>query len=360
MLHVFFGKDSFSLRERLDELRSSLDDGMLASSTVVLDGRRTSLAEVTAACDTVPFLAAHRLVIVEGLLARLAGAGRGRRGGRGPSAETAAWLPLADYVDRMPPSTDLVLIDGEVQGENPLRDALRGKGEVRDFRPLAQRAVPDWVRSRARSLGLTLTPGAVRLLADFVGNDLWALAGELEKLSVYAGGRAVGEEEVRALVTAVRETSVFPLVDAIVEGRPAAAVRLLRQVLRQESGVPYVLAMIQRQLRHLAIAREMMDAGASGRRIGEVLRLRDFALDRLLGQAPRYPPQRLRAAFRRLLEADLQIKRGIYHDELALELLVHDLAEATARGRSLGRAGIRLDGVDRVVAGDGVTGVHLG
>jgi DNA polymerase III delta subunit len=106
------------------------------------------------------------------------------------------------------------------------------------------------------------------------------------------------------------------------------AVRLLRQALRQESGVPYVLAMIQRQLRHLAIAREMMDTGASGRRIGEALRLPDFALDRLLEQATRYPPQRPRAAFRRLLEADMQIKHGIYHGELALELLVHDLAAA--------------------------------
>lgn len=133
---------------------------------------------------------------------------------------------------------------------------------------------------------------------------------------------------MRALVTAVRETSVFALVDAIVEGRPTAAVRLLRQMLRQESGALYILAMIQRQLRHLGIAREMLDAGASSRRIGEALRLRDFALEKLLEQAPRYPPARLRAAFRRLLEADLQIKRGIYDAELALELLVDDLAAA--------------------------------
>jgi DNA polymerase-3 subunit delta len=300
---------------------------MLASNTVVLDGRKTSLAEVTAACDTVPFLAACRLVIVEGLLARLAGTRRGRRGAKGPSAETAAWLPLADYVDRMPPSSHLVLIDGEVKGENALMHALKGKGDIREFRPLAQRAVPGWIQSRARSLGLTLSPRAVHMLADFVGNDLWTLAGELEKLFVYAGGRTVGEEEVRALVTAVRETSVFPLVDAIVEGRPAAAVKLLRQMFRQQSNASYVLVMIQRQLRHLALAGEMINAGASSRRIGEVLRLREYALDRLLGQAPRYPPPRLRAAFRRLLEADLQIKRGIYHDELALELLVHDLAE---------------------------------
>ena len=337
MLHVFFGEDSFSLRQRLNELRSSLDDdGMLASNTIVLDGRRTSLAEITAACDTVPFLAAHRLVIVEGLLARLAGAGRGRRaqtggrpaGGAGPSADTVAWLPLADYVDGMPPSSHLVLVDGEVKGGNPLLDVLKGKGDVREFRPLVQRAVPGWIQSRARSLGLTVTPGAVRLLADFVGNDLWILAGELEKLSVYAGGRTADEEDVRALVAAVRETSVFPLVDAIVEGRPAVAVRLLRQMFQQQSSASYILVMIQRQLRHLALAGEMVEAGASSRRIGETLRLRDFALDRLLEQAPRYPPQRLQAAFRRLLEADLQIKRGIYDDELSLELLVHDLAEA--------------------------------
>jgi len=203
---------------------------------------------------------------------------------------------------------------------------LRGKGEVREFRPLAQRAVSDWIRARAASTGLELSAAAARLLADFVGNDLWALSGELEKLSVYAGGRPVGEDDVRALVAAVREASVFPLVDAIVEGRPALAIKLLRQMFRQESGPQYILAMIQRQLRHLAVAREMLDAGESGRRIGEALRLRDFALDKLLEQAGRYSQPRLKSAFQRVLEADLQVKRGVYDGELALELLVHDLA----------------------------------
>jgi DNA polymerase-3 subunit delta len=326
MLHLLFGKDAFSLREALDALRSSLDaDGMLANSTTVLDGRRTSLAEVTAACDTVPFMSAHRLVIVEGLLSRL---GDGRSGGRG--GEEEAWLPLAEHVDRMPPSTHLVLVDGEVEGGNPLLDALKGRGEVSQFRPLYARAVPGWIGKRAQRLDLKLSAGAVRLLADFVGNDLWTLSGELEKLSVYAAGGPVSEDEVRALVTAVRETTVFPLVDAIVEGRPAAAIKLLRQMFRQESGAPYILSMIQRQIRHLALAREMLDAGESARRIGETLRLPGFALERLLEQAPRYPAPRIKAAFQRLLEADLHIKRGVYDGELSLELLVHDLAERPA------------------------------
>jgi hypothetical protein len=35
----------------------------------------------------------------------------------------------------------------------------------------------------------------------------------------------------------------------------------------------------------------------------------------------------LKAAYRRLLEADEAVKRGRYGEELALELLVHDLAK---------------------------------
>jgi DNA polymerase-3 subunit delta len=326
VLYVFYGKDSFSLRDRLDELRASLDaDGMLSTSTTLLDGRKTTPAEVMAACDTVPFMSASRLVIVEGLLSRLTG---GRKGG-----EAEVWLPLADHLDAMPPTTHLVLTDGEVSAGNALLAALKGKGELREFRPLGQRAVGPWIDKRARAIGLKLSPGAARLLAEFVGDDLWTLSGELDKLSVYAGGGTVSDDDVRALVAAVRETSVFPLVDAIVEGRPAAAVRLLRQMFRQEAGPPYILAMVQRQLRHLAVARDMLDAGAGGRAIGEALRLRDFALEKLLDQAPRYSASRVEQAFRRLLEADLQIKRGVYGGELALELLVQDLAETRPAGR---------------------------
>ncbi len=40
---------------------------------------------------------------------------------------------------------------------------------------------------------------------------------------------------------------------------------------------------------------------------------------------------RLQAAFQRLLEADLHIKRGIDDGELALELLVHELEETGSR-----------------------------
>lgn len=330
MLYIFFGADSFSRREALQRLKAELDsDGMLAASTVVFDARQATPQEVIAACDTVPFLSSRRLVVVEGLLEQIAGGARGsrpRRRSPKSSGSAGPWQALADYVERMPETTVLVLLDGDVPPESPLLNALRSKGHREQFRLPDRRTLPGWIRCRAEGLGLRIDGHAVRLLADLVGSDLWILASELDKLAAYAAGQPVREEDVRALVSAAREVSVFSLVDAVVEGRPTVALRLLRQMLAQGQTPAYVFAMIQRQYRHLAMAREMLDAGSAERRIGERLGVSGYGLERLLEQASRYPLSRVGAAFRRLLEADVTIKRGIYGDELALELLVQELA----------------------------------
>jgi len=45
-----------------------------------------------------------------------------------------------------------------------------------------------------------------------------------------------------------------------------------------------------------------------------------------MDQARRYPAARLESGYARLLEADLNIKRGIQDEETAIELLVAELA----------------------------------
>lgn len=330
MLYIFYGRDTFSLRRALADLKASLDaDGMLESNTSLLDGRQISPQELMAVCDTVPFLAAQRLVIVEGLLARFEASSRSgrRRNKAAPEGDLGPWRLLPEYVDRLPPTTTLVLVDEDVSPANPLLAALRPKAKAQHFPPLHLREVPAWVQRRASEVGLALTPRAVTVLANLVGNDLWLLASEMDKLAAYANGQRLDEADVHALVGAAREVSIFALVDAIVEGRPQQALRLLRQAIAQGADPPYVFAMVVRQYRNLALARELLDQGARSADIGERLGIRaPFALEKLLAQAERYDLPRLTSAYRRLLAADVAVKRGIYSDELALELLLQDLA----------------------------------
>lgn len=345
MLHIFYGRDDFSQREALNALKQRLDtDGLLASNTTLVDGRTVTPGELLALCQTVPFLSAHRLIIVEGLLGRFEPpASRGRRGRRQVTRENLApWQALSDGLAAMPESTSLVLRDGEVQPHNPLFRLLQPLAEVREFRALARGDVPGWIVQRARQSGLTIAPRAVALLASLVGNDLWTLSNELDKLAAYADGRQVEEEDVRALVSSIREANVFAMADALTEGRREDAAGLIRRLLEEGESPQRLLAVVARHYRQLIVAKDLLAGGLPPPQIGARLGVPGFALERILQQVPRYSMARLRAAMGRILEADLSIKRGLCDEETALHLLVQDLGRlARAAPRAASRRGGR-------------------
>jgi DNA polymerase-3 subunit delta len=347
MIYVFHGEDEFSLHEELDAIRSRLDaDGMLGSNTSSLDGRALKPADLLAICATVPFLGSHRLVIVEWLLRRFeSGRPRGRRReGRGSRESVDPWRALPPALAEMPESTVLVFADGELSASNPLLRILAPLAEVREFVPPRQRDVPDWIRGRATKLGVPISPRAVSLLAELVGNDLRTLSQELEKLAVYAGSRQIEEGDVRELVSSAREASVLAMVDAVVEGRAGQAVRLLEQLRDEGTSSIAALNMITRQYRNLVLAKELMLAHLTPAEIGQRLGIRsDFALRKVMEQSRRYSMPQLEAAFARLLEADAAVKRGVYEEDLAVDVLLEDLARPSApaaapsRGATPGR-----------------------
>ena len=98
---------------------------------------------------------------------------------------------LLRYLRHPNPTTLLVLVQGDA--EAPEADLAAGAVSVAIDR-LASERVPGWITHHAGTLGLMLEAEAVTLLVQAVGNDLGALAQELEKLVGVAAadpGRAV-------------------------------------------------------------------------------------------------------------------------------------------------------------------------
>lgn len=333
MFYVFYGPDDFSLHQRLEEVKSSLGDrDMLAVNTTVLDGRETSPRLLGDACSTVPFLCPARLVIATGLLgtfeqktrtASRAGSARQKSGSR-----LEEWRELGDYIKQMPLTTTLVFIDAELKRNNPLLRIMSPLAKVAVFPRLGDDQLRNWVQQRITRNGATISPGAVRLLVEFIGGDLWVMSGEIDKLLAYSSGSSITEETVRQMATYVREANIFTLVDAIIEGRAKAAQRLLHQMLRDGAVPSYILTMITRQLRLIVRARE---SGQKASRPGTdegLLPASDYSLEKASKQAAAYTLDRIRKAYHHLLESDIAIKTGKYDSELALDLLVIELCRA--------------------------------
>ncbi|MCH7484422.1 MAG: DNA polymerase III subunit delta, partial [Chloroflexi bacterium] len=233
MLYIFYGSELLARRDALERLKESLDsDGSLATNTTYLDAARSSPQEVIAACDTVPFLGEHRLILIEGLLSQAAR--RGRRDDDDddePPPDAGRWEPLVDYVPNLPPSSVLVLIDGAVTAKNALLVKLGPLGAVKQFSMPSERDLPGWVSAHAKKIGLKIDAPAARLLAGLIGPDTWMLASELDKLCAFANGETVREADVRELVSRANDQKGYFLADAVVDGQGAKAARLLQELI---------------------------------------------------------------------------------------------------------------------------------
>ena len=331
MLYVLLGEDDFSLTKSLEEIKRGMgDQALLEANTTTLDGQQVTLDQLRTVCETVPFLAERRLVIVHGLLGRFEPQGKSRRQRKmAPlSEQKSEYKSFAAYLSNVPDSTVLVLIDGRIKSNNPVFKELSAKAEVRSFPILRQDRLRQWIEREVAEQGASMSPQAVDLLAKLVGGNLWIMANEIKKLALFTSGRRIEVEDIKAIVSYAQEANVFAMVDAILDSKAGVAEQALEQLLWRGASPAYLLVMLSRQVRMVVRAKELRRQRNPEAEIQNRLGLTSgFALRKTLEQAQRYPLERLKEVYRKLLEADLSIKTGKYEGELALNILIAELCQ---------------------------------
>jgi DNA polymerase-3 subunit delta len=322
--YIFHGRDEFTLGQTLADLRRRLASAEVADlNTTWLDGRSVTLAELRQACETVPFLAERRLVIVTGLLTRLQGEGRGN-----------LLTGLLRLLPDLPETTRLVFVEEETLPENHPVLALamqHERGFVRRFDPPDIGALPGWIVRCAQRHGGRIARDAATHLAQAVGSDLRLLDQEVQKLVTYAGeGEEISLEQVLRLVPYTRQAVIFDLVDALGQRKGRVATETLQRLLDSGEHPLGILKMIVRQFRLLIQTQELRESGENAASIAQILRLHPFPARKLYDQAVNFRSEQLEQIYRYLLETDARVKEGEMSAELALELLVAGLT-ASAR-----------------------------
>ena len=351
---VLHGQDELRLRRRLAALRAegSEEEGAEGADMVLLDGRDVKPEEILGPALTAPFLSPRRVVVVEGLLGRFEGGGGGRGGGRGPRAD--AFNPLLEALAAgIPETTTLVFVEGELNaGRNPLLRRMDETGavEVEHFPELKRGELVQFVREEAEEQGVDFRRGRsvralpeeeewrrpreddpAQLLAALHPNTL-ELAHELEKLALYTMGRQATVDDIDLLCGGERETTIWELVDGVLDGETSKALQALRFLLSRGESVSGLLAQLAAAYRPLATVLDLLEDGKNPEEIGKAIRrpwprLRDAAIRR----AQRLGREGVQNAYEILVAADRGTKLGEVRDELALEVAVTRLLALAPR-----------------------------
>jgi DNA polymerase III subunit delta len=332
-IYLFWGDDALSR----DEVVRSFKTRMLARAGGELNLAEFHAPDLTAraliaTCDTIPFLADRRLVIVHGLFGWKPRAGARRRAGADGEAKGESSNPLKaereaflGYLPDIAPHATLLLVEPSLtppQREEITRQVPRSRLDVRAF-PAPQGAeLERWLAKRARQHGGELGPRVATLLREHGPRSLEGLDQEVAKLVTYAGPVPVTVDALDELLSG-GEIIIFELLDALADGRAAQALTSLRQLYQQgqrpEALAPQIIALYRRLLVCRLAMAERVDPA-------EIQRIHGVKLiDKLRNQARRLPAEQLERALEILLDFDRKLKRSELEPEPALEVVVAQL-----------------------------------
>lgn len=284
------------------------------------------------------------------------------------AGERAAAATVADhYIETLSgplPSTSCLLLLSEVADKRTrLYKFIKEQGVVLDLeveggsRSAVQRerkgVIQELVRRTLAGFDKTMAPALQDKLLERVGFHPVAAVLETEKLALATGKRrAIEAGDLEALLCDTREEAVYELTEALGQGDPDLALRLLRRLLEQGFHPLAIIATIRNQADSLLLYRSLIDEGAGGYRPGismdifqrqclPALKARDdlgkelgghpFAVYSRFRTAEKYSLDTLRRWLAALFQAEQRLKGSPFRPATVLDHLLCTLL-GSARG----------------------------
>jgi DNA polymerase-3 subunit delta len=350
-IHFLYGNDEYAIARRVQKLAAIFTDASEAEmNTARLDARTMTQEQWVNAVHALPFLAKQRLVVLAHPSARFSrrrtrGAASAEPGADADSgasqqeeAKSAAEAreKFLASLESLPETTALVITETMEFRTRSDRDAaekhwlaawLRKRHHSVELLVQPQlNMMAGWIMKEARAQGGEVANQGAARLADMVGTDTRQAAQEITKLLTYVNWkRPVTAADVEALSPLTAAPDVFAMVDALANRKGKEAQRLLHRLLEFQDEFS-MWGMIIRQFRLVLLAREVLDNGGGEAQAAQAMGVQPFVAGKALTQARNFTMARLEQIYHRLLEIDEGAKTGRMPLDVALDLLVAELA----------------------------------
>ena len=181
--------------------------------------------------------------------------------------------------------------------------------------------VPAFAKALARKFGAQLADDGAAFLVECVGNDLFKLENEIQKLALIFAGAAVpiSARDIAPHCGLLREDVVFKLEDHLMAGRFAESQWFVGDLLRRGESPGAILGFIAHHCRKALGVKSLLAQGSNPRTVASTLRLPLGAVSNYTGYVNRTQvPERLVRGLRACQVADIGLKTSRADSDLLI------------------------------------------
>lgn len=188
-LFLFTGENTFALTEELSRWKRGFIDKHGEANFQVLEGKTLQWKDILEEIRTSPFLGEKRLILVEGLPAKV---------------DKENWESLKDVIH---PATILAIVESAPDKRKSTTKFLLKNATVKSFPVQTPKQLVGWLQEVARANGSSIDAPVAAHLVAVVGNDQWHLKNELLKVIAYANNNVIPSSPVSRSEGSSRDVS---------------------------------------------------------------------------------------------------------------------------------------------------------
>lgn len=270
------------------------------------EGRNIDVKELIDLCETMPFFADRRVVLLE---------------------DTGFFKnkcdELADYMKELPDYLCLVFVEDEVDKRSKMYKAVKSCGRIGEFARQDEKTLMKWAAGILKREGKNITQRDMELLLTMTGIDMGNLRMELEKLITYTGDRnVVTRADIQEVCTTQTQNKIFDMVRAVTEKNQKRALDLYYDLLTLKEPPMRILFLLAKQFRQLLLVKEYTEEGVAQPEMASRLGVPSFVVRNIASCARSYRISELRQAVTDFVDAEEAVKTGRLQDVLSVELLI--------------------------------------
>ena len=304
-IYLLYGEEEYLKKQYRDRLRDAIvgDDTMNYS---YFDSDNASVKEIIDVCETLPFFAEKRLVVMEntGFL-------------KSSNDE------LADYIKHIPDYLIIVMVEKDVDKRNKVYKAVDSAGYVCEMKPPTTATLEKWIAGLLSKDNLRISREACDLILDKTGAGMDYIKQEIEKIVSYCQGREVVTiEDVENVCSTQTTSHIFDMISAIANKEQQKALDLYYDLLELKESPMRILYLIVRQFNGILQVKDLMSRGVPGKEIASKIGVAPFVAGKYQAQAKYFEMNTLLDALDECAKTEEAVKQGRLNDKLGVELII--------------------------------------
>jgi len=322
-VYLFYGEEQYLMEQYVQNVvKKCVPEGQEDFNLHYFDGDQTSLDAILDACETLPFFADHKVVIVKNTPYF-----------RSKKADLSEALAerLLTYLQEPSNQTYLFFITSDsIDKRKKVTKAVDKKGRAVEFGKLDGQIFTKWVHKKIKQQGKDIEGKTLSALVhrlSYLDKDssktLLEIDNELKVLcsSVFEGN-LIHQEDVDRYIKKPLEADIFKLVDAVGRKKAETGIKMMHRLIENGESIHGIFHMICRQFRLLKKIQMLIKEGLPQAQIAKTLGLHPYVVKLIVNQIDLFSSSQLTQILDTCSTIDYKMKSTNIKPVLAIEELM--------------------------------------